>query len=190
MNYFNFFSQYSGKRSSPIGDKKTLLTIGLAAVALCAGSYGFTLFRCASYQAQLDYLEKIKNDEGFLSQHSVATRVSEQIGGADQELAFMQLLEAYTGAVSTLDPELADLIDASTAGLATFSSITLSGLELELTGYAADLASVSAVERNFRGSERFSSVLRSLMERDTEANGMVYFTCLLQLKGEEAVGNE
>jgi hypothetical protein len=189
MNYFNFFSQYSGGRRAASNGKKSLITVSLIAVLFCVGIYGFYMFRCSSYQSQLDYLNEIKTNETFIKQYSVATKVADQIGGAEKELIFMQLLELYADTVSTLNTSLMDLIDECVIDGVHLSSVDLDGLNLDLKGYAPDLTTIIMVEQKFRNSGEFSSVLMRTAENDAESTGMVSFNCILQLDG-GAIPNE
>lgn len=183
MNYFNFFSQYSGNRQTSGDGKKILLAVSLAAILLCTGIYGFNVFRCIRYQSQLNYLNEIKTNPIFIEQHAVATKVSARIGGAEKELGFMQRLGPYADVVSTLNTGLMDLIDQCVIDGAYLSTLDLDGIDLGLTGYAADLTAITTIERNFRNSGKFSNVLMRTIENDTQSTNMISFSCQMKLDG-------
>lgn len=183
MNYFNFFSQYSGGKQETGDGKKLLLAISAIAIVLCVGFYGFTLFRCFRYQAQLDYLNEIKTNQTFIEQHAAAIKVSSKIGGAEKELSFMEKLELYADTVSTLNTDLLDLINNCVITGAYVSETKLEGTELELKGYAVDLDTIITIEENFRNSGKFSNILMRTIGKDTGGSNLVVFQCLLQLDG-------
>lgn len=186
MEYFNYFSQYEKgiKKKQGINIKTAVLAGGFLA-AVCVVLYLYYAFLGSRYQLQLDYLENIKANEGFMKQYAVALEVSDQIESAAQEVTFMGLLDEYVRTTGVVNPKLLTLINSCMTEGTHLRSIEIEKTTIQLEGHVSTIDAMTQMEQKFRESGAFSAVLVSKAENQTENEnvGMIEFGCKLELNG-------
>ncbi len=189
MNHFNYFSSYSeSRRAKQFYNTKTLVIGAVTFTVLCAVVYGIFSFRVINRQRQLDFLNEIKQNEGFNQQFSDANKISEYIRSVDQELLFLEKLEEYADRANTANDALLDLIQNSLNG-AIPARIAVSGNAITIDGYVDSVEQLITMEKSFRQTQMFQNVLVDTVSAKDGETDLLKFTCQLTLNG-GAVQNE
>lgn len=183
MSTFNYFSLYreSKQAEKRIGAKHILIW-GLLAVMLCSVVYAFFFFQVLMRRHQLAVISEIKMNESFNQQYSAAVQASDHVFAAELTEHFLGLLILYAETIDTGNDRLFGTIDRCTAGEGEVSRISVSGNQVTVEGYVADMDRLTKVERNFRSTGAFSSILMTTVGK-TQSNDMLQFSCQMTLDG-------
>lgn len=189
MNHFNYFSSYSeSRRAKQFYNTKTLVSGAIAFTVLCVVVYGIFSFRVINRQRQLDFLNEIRQNEGFNEQFADANKISEYIRSVDQEMLFLEKLGEYTDRANTANDALLELIRNSLSG-AIPARIAVSGNAITIDGYVDSVQQLITMEKSFRQTQVFQNVLVDTVSVKDGESDQLKFTCQLTLNG-GAVQNE
>lgn len=189
MNHFNYFSicRETKNNGKGFGIKQMIISFVLLTM-VCAVIYIFFIGRVALLQGQIELLNRIKLTEEFNQQYTAAIQVGESVTQAKKEVDFLQSLFVYTETVDTGNDKTIEIIDQCIADKAQISRITVSGKQISLEGYVSSMDALTEIEKSFRATDCFESVLVSTIESE-EARESLKMSCQLALDG-GAVANE
>lgn len=183
MNYFNYFSLCRETRNSGKGFGIKQMVISLVLIVLICVLVGFFFVgRVMLLQSQIEFLGRMKADEEFNRQYTAAIQVGESVTQAKKEVDFLQSLIVYTETVDTGNDKTIEVIDQCVADKAQISRMTVSGRQVSLEGYVANMDLLTEIEESFRATGCFEFVLVSTVESE-EAGESLKMSCQLTLDG-------
>lgn len=185
MNYFNYFSQCDKKnKKSKSAGMKSMVAMLILLIIIAGGVYGYFTVQAGRYQAQLDYLQGLKMNTGFMEQHSVALRTAELLAEAKADYEAIGRLNYAAGVLNTANKDLADTINHCMVEGSYISRFSVADNRVTLDGYAESISMVTVIEQNLRKSSAFQKIQISVIEdKEGTEPDMPKFTCLLVLKG-------
>lgn len=184
-NFFEGIGSSTHTRISKISPAKIALVFG-GLVLVCGLFYGYHAFRGFMMEKQLKQLEDWNNNPVLLKQYAANMQIQGLMGDADKDEAFLSMLIANTGLSDTANIYLLRLIDSCVGEDGTIRNISVNNnmikiqLEKEGSDTVEDVQQITSVERRFRDSGYFDSVLV----------GQINFKEIVEDEKETKEGNE
>lgn len=186
MNYLNYFSQCDKKtESSKSARIKYIVSFTIVLFAIVVAVYVIFVIKGINYKSQLNYLEGIKNNSGFIKQCEVSSQVVSLAQEAENDYNTIIEFHNASGYLNKANKKLVETIEKCMVDGSYLTRINISDGSINLNGGAEEISQISAVEKKLRETAVFKDIHINVIENaDTEAESeKPEFSCRLSLIG-------
>lgn len=167
MTNFNYFSLCNASKGAAAKvNTRAIIGAGVAVVVLGVVVYGFFGAQVLLRNSQLSFVQRIQQDPLFTEQHKQSLAMTTNADIAQKDLAFLENLEGYYDKISTANLDLFNLINNAVVGGAKIVRFSIADKTVTLEGTAPNIDVVTTIEKNFRQTGKFISVLISTVNHD------------------------